>query len=179
MAKKAKDKNSLAGVIEALEKLNKNAGLAKIHEKKIEKLTAKRNQIAARASGLSEKEVDRRFKHDQEIKKLQEKIEAAKEAGGDDAPEVRKNQKIMDKMKAREEARRAVNLRKSIQGLGDKLGKGFENLSEKARSGAGMLLKGVGVVALFAFLQSDAFKKVVGAIVDFVFQTYKLLSLNN
>ncbi|MAG48869.1 hypothetical protein CMO86_04130, partial [Candidatus Woesearchaeota archaeon] len=63
MAKKAKDKNSLAGVIEALEKLNKNAGLAKIHEKKIEKLTAKRNQIAARASGLSEKEVDRRFKH--------------------------------------------------------------------------------------------------------------------
>ena len=176
MAKKAKDKNSLAGVIEALEKLNKNAGLAKIHEKKIEKLTAKRNQIAARASGLSEKEVDRRFKHDQEIKKLQEKIEAAKEAGGDDAPEVRKNQKIMDKMKAREEARRAVNLRKSIQGLGDKLGKGFENLSEKARSGAGMLLKGVGVVALFAFLQSDAFKKVVGAIVDFVFQVVDLFS---
>ena len=176
MAKKAKDKNSLAGVIEALEKLNKNAGLAKIHEKKIEKLTAKRNQIAAKASGLSEKEVDRRFKHDQEIKKLQEKIEAAKEAGGDDAPEVRKNQKIMDKMKAREEARRAVNLRKSIQGLGDKLGKGFENLSEKARSGAGMLLKGVGVVALFAFLQSDAFKKVVGAIVDFVFQVVDLFS---
>ena len=176
MAKKAKDKNSLAGVIEALEKLNKNAGLAKIHEKKIEKLTAKRNQIAARASGLSEKEVDRRFKHDQEMKKLQEKIEAAKEAGGDDAPEVRKNQKIMDKMKAREEARRAVNLRKSIQGLGDKLGKGFENLSEKARSGAGMLLKGVGVVALFAFLQSDAFKKVVGAIVDFVFQVVDLFS---
>ena len=176
MAKKAKDKNSLAGVIEALEKLNKNAGLAKIHEKKIEKLTAKRNQIAAKASGLSEKEVDRRFKHDQEIKKLQEKIEAAKEAGGDDAPEVRKNQKIMDKMKAREEARRAVNLRKSIQGLGDKLGKGFENLSEKARSGAGMLLKGVGVVALFAFLQSDAFKKAVGAIVDFVFQVVDLFS---
>ena len=176
MAKKEKNKNSLAGVIEALEKLNKNAGLAKIHEKKIEKLTAKRNQIAARASGLSEKEVDRRFKHDQEIKKLQEKIEAAKEAGGDDAPEVRKNQKIMDKMKAREEARRAVNLRKSIQGLGDKLGKGFENLSEKARSGAGMLLKGVGVVALFAFLQSDAFKKVVGAIVDFVFQVVDLFS---
>ena len=176
MAKKAKDKNSLAGVIEALEKLNKNAGLAKIHEKKIEKLTAKRNQIAARASGLSEKEVDRRFKHDQEIKKLQEKIEAAKEAGGDDAPEVRKNQKIMDKMKAREEARRAVNLRKSLDGLGDKLGKGFENLSEKARSGAGMLLKGVGVVALFAFLQSDAFKKVVGAIVDFVFQVVDLFS---
>ena len=176
MAKKAKDKNSLAGVIEALEKLNKNAGLAKIHEKKIEKLTAKRNQIAARASGLSEKEVDRRFKHDQEIKKLQEKIEAAKEAGGDDAPEVRKNQKIMDKMKAREEARRAVNLRKSLDGLGDKLGKGFENLSEKARSGAGMLLKGVGVVALFAFLQSDAFKKAVGAIVDFVFQVVDLFS---
>ena len=176
MAKKEKDKNSLAGVIEALEKLNKNAGLAKIHEKKIEKLTAKRNQIAAKASGLSEKEVDRRFKHDQEIKKLQEKIEAAKEAGGDDAPEVRKNQKIMDKMKAKEEARRAVNLRKSLDGLGDKLGKGFENLSEKARSGAGMLLKGVGVVALFAFLQSDAFKKAVGAIVDFVFQVVDLFS---
>ena len=176
MAKKEKDKNSLAGVVEALEKLNKNAGLAKIHEKKIEKLTAKRNQIAAKASGLSEKEVDRRFKHDQEIKKLQEKIEAAKEAGGDDAPEVRKNQKIMDKMKAKEEARRAVNLRKSLDGLGDKLGKGFENLSEKARSGAGMLLKGVGVVALFAFLQSDAFKKAVGAIVDFVFQVVDLFS---
>ena len=172
----AKGKNSLAAVTEQIEKLNQNAGLAKIHEKKIEKLTAKRNQIAAKASGLSEKEVDRRFKHDQEIKKLQEKIEAAKEAGGDDAPEVRKNQKIMDKMKAREEARRAVNLRKSIQGLGDKLGKGFENLSEKARSGAGMLLKGVGVVALFAFLQSDAFKKVVGAIVDFVFQVVDLFS---
>ena len=110
------------------------------------------------------------------MKKLQEKIEAAKEAGGDDAPEVRKNQKIMDKMKAKEEARRAVNLRKSLDGLGDKLGKGFENLSEKARSGAGMLLKGVGVVALFAFLQSDAFKKAVGAIVDFVFQVVDLFS---
>ena len=56
-------------------------------------LTKKRNEIAAKASGLSEKEAERRFKHDQEMKKLQEKIEMAKEAGGDKAPEALKNQK--------------------------------------------------------------------------------------
>ena len=70
----AKGKNSLAAVTEQIEKLNQNAGLTKIHEKKIEQLTQRRNQIAAKASGLSEKEAGRRFKHDQEVKKLQEKI---------------------------------------------------------------------------------------------------------
>ena len=174
MAKK--DKNTLAAVTEQIEELNKKEEKQMGDEAVILMLTKKRNEIAAKASGLSEKEAERRFKHDQEMKKLQEKIEMAKEAGGDKAPEALANQKIMDKMKAREEARRAVNLKQSILTLGDKLGTGFENLSEKARSGAGMLLKGAGVVALFAFLQSDLFKKAVGAIVDFVFQVVDLFS---
>jgi len=172
----AKDKNSLAAVTELLEKLNKKNDEGIDKSKSIEVVLQRRNEMAAKASGLSIKEAERRFKHDQEMKALQKKIEEAKEAGGDKAPEALANQKIMDKMKAREEARRAVNLKQSILTLGDKLGTGFENLSEKARSGAGMLLKGVGVVALFAFLQSDAFKKVVGAIVDFVFQVVDLFS---
>ena len=172
----AKGKNSLAAVTEQIEKLNQNAGLAKIHEKKIEQLTQRRNQIAAKASGLSEREAGRRFKHDQEVKKLQEKIAAAQEAGGDDAPEARKNQKILDKMKRREDIRRSLNLQNAVGGLGDKFKEGFSSLGEKAKSGAGLLLKGAGVVALFAFLQSDTFKSVVKGIVDFVFDVIDLFT---
>ena len=172
----AKDKNSLAAVTEELQELNKKQDKELGDTMKIQILTRKRNEMAARASGLSIKEAARRFKHDQEMKKLQEKIEAAKEAGGDDAPAARKNQKIMDKMKRREDIRRALNLQNAVSNLGDKFKEGFSSLGEKAKSGAGLLLKGAGVIALFAFLQSDTFKKVVGGIVDFVFDVIDLFT---
>ena len=172
----AKDKNSLAAVTEELEKLNKKQDKELGDTMKIQFLTKKRNELAAKASGLSEKEAARRFKHDQDMKKLQEKIEAAKEAGGDDAPEARSNQKIMDKMKRREDIRRALNLQNAVSNLGDKFKEGFSSLGEKAKSGAGLLLKGAGVIALFAFLQSDTFKSVVKGIVDFVFDVIDLFT---
>ena len=172
----AKDKNSLAAVTEQLEELNKKQDKELGDTMKIQFLTKKRNELAAKASGLSEKEAARRFKHDQDMKKLQEKIEAAKEAGGDDAPEARSNQKIMDKMKRREDIRRALNLQNAVSNLGNKFTEGFSSLGEKAKSGAGLLLKGAGVIALFAFLQSDTFKSVVKGIVDFVFDVIDLFT---
>ena len=172
----AKDKNSLAAVTASLEELNAKEDRNMGEQVRMFILAKKRNEMAAKASGLSEKEAERRYKHDQEMKKLQEKIEAAKEAGGDTAPEALKNQKIMDKMKRREDIRRALNLQNAVGNLGDKFTEGFSSLGEKAKSGAGLLLKGAGVIALFAFLQSDTFKSVVKGIVDFVFDVIDLFT---
>ena len=172
----AEDKNSLAAVTEQLNELNKKQDRELGDTMKIQFLTRKRNELAGKASGLSEKEAGRRYKHDQEIKKLQEKIAAAQEVAGDDAPEARKNQKILDKMKRREDIRRSLNLQNAVGNLGDKFKEGFSSLGEKAKSGAGLLLKGAGVIALFAFLQSDTFKSVVKGIVDFVFDVIDLFT---
>ena len=67
----AEDKNSLAAVTEQLNELNKKQDRELGDTMKIQFLTRKRNELAAKASGLSEKEAGRRYKHDQEIKKLQ------------------------------------------------------------------------------------------------------------
>jgi len=54
--------------------------------------------------------------------------------------------------------------KKIVSGLTD-IG---ENIGGKVAAGGSMLLKGIGVIALFAFLTSDSFKAIVGGIVNFV-----------
>ena len=77
MAKEKKDPldKRFEGLIENLASLNQNAGLQTIHADKIADLTAERNRIAAKASGLDEEEAGRRADADAEILKLQKQIQ--------------------------------------------------------------------------------------------------------
>lgn len=170
MAKEKKDPldKRFEGLIENLASLNQNAGLQTIHADKIADLTAERNRIAAKASGLDEEEAGRRADVDAEMLKLQKQIEQDTKIAGADAPKVMANQKIYDKMKEKETKKREkinFNMQKKIvSGLTD-IG---DNIGGKVAAGGSMLLKGIGVIALFAFLTSDSFKAIVGGIVNFV-----------
>jgi len=155
-------------MVEKLASLNQNAGLQVIHADKIADLTAERNRIAAKASGLDEEEAGRRADMDAKMLALQKEIQRDTAIAGEDAPKVMANQKILDKMKEKEEKKREkinFNMQKKIvSGLTD-IG---DNIGGKVAAGGSMLLKGIGVIALFAFLTSDSFKAIVGGIVNFV-----------
>ena len=155
-------------MVEKLASLNQNAGLQVIHADKIADLTAERNRIAAKASGLDEEEAGRRADMDAKMLALQKEIQRDTAIAGEDAPKVMANQKILDKMKEKETKKREkinFNMQKKIvSGLTD-IG---ENIGGKLKAGGSMLLKGIGVIALFAFLTSDTFKSIVGGIVNFV-----------
>ena len=170
MAKEKKDPldKRFEDMVEKLASLNQNAGLQTIHADKIADLTAERNRIAAKASGLTEEEAGRRADVDAEMLKLQKQIEQDTKIAGEDAPKVVANQKILEKMKEKEEKRRFLQNQLTLKNIGTGLNNISENIGSKVEAGGSMLLKGIGVLALFAFLQSDTFKSIVGDIVDFV-----------
>ena len=170
MAKEKKDPldKRFEDLVENLASLNQNAGLQVIHADKIADLTEERNRIAAKASGLTEEEAGRRADVDAEMLKLQKQIEQDTKIAGEDAPKVVANQKILEKMKEKEEKRRFLQNQLTLKNIGTGLEKVSENIGSKVEAGGSMLLKGIGVIALFAFLQSDTFKSIVGDIVDFV-----------
>ena len=153
---------------ENLAALNQNSGLQVIHADKIADLTAERNRMAARASGLSEQEAGRRADVDADMLKLQKQIEEDTSIAGEDAPKVIANQKILDKMKEEEEKKRAKLNFDILEKIGSGLGDLAENIGGKLKAGGGLLLKGIGVFALLAFMQSDTFKAGVKSLVDFV-----------
>ena len=155
-------------MVEKLASLNQNAGLQVIHADKIADLTAERNRIAAKASGLDEEEAGGRADMDAKMLALQKEIQRDTAIAGEDSPKVMANQKILDKMREKETKKREkinFNMQKKIvSGLTD-IG---DNIGGKVAAGGSMLLKGIGVIALFAFLTSDSFKAIVGGIVNFV-----------
>ena len=163
-------------LVEKLASLNQNAGLQVIHADKIADLTAERNRIAAKASGLDEEEAGRRADMDAKMLALQKEIQRDTAIAGEDSPKVMANQKILDKMKEKEEKKRQkINFdmqKRIVSGLTD-IG---DNIGEKVSAGGSMLLKGIGVIALFAFLTSDSFKAIVGGIVNFITDTLNFFS---
>ena len=155
-------------MVEKLASLNQNAGLQVIHADKIADLTAERNRIAAKASGLDEEEAGRRADMDAKMLALQKEIQRDTAIAGEDSPKVMANQKILDKMKEKEEKKRQkinFDMQKRIVGGLTDIG---DNIGGKVAAGGSLLLKGIAVIALFAFLNSDKFKEIVGGIVNFV-----------
>ena len=110
-------------MVEKLASLNQNAELQVIHADKIADLTAQRNRIAAKASGLDEEEAGRRADMDAKMLALQKEIQRDTAIAGEDAPKVMANQKILDKMKEKETKKREkinFNMQKKIvSGLTD------------------------------------------------------------
>lgn len=169
MAKEKKStEKTFSNVVELLEKLNKQNDEGIDKSKSIEVVLKRRNEMAAKASGLTEEEAGRRADMDAKMLALQKEIQRDTAIAGEDAPKVMANQKILDKMKEKEAKKREkinFNMQKKIvSGLTD-IG---ENIGGKLKAGGSMLLKGIGVIALFAFLQSDTFKSIVKSIVSFV-----------
>ena len=178
MAKEKKDplETTFSNVVELLEKLNKQNDEGIDKSKSIEVVLKRRNEMAAKASGLDEEEAGRRADMDAKMLALQKEIQRDTAIAGEDAPKVMANQKILDKMKEKEEKKRQkinFDMQKRIVGGLTDIG---ENIGEKVGAGGSMLLKGIGVIALFAFLTSDSFKAIVGGIVNFITDTLNFFS---
>ena len=131
-------------------------------------LNNKRNQMMAEAAGVSMEEAARRNAHNDEIASLTKQIEEKTEIAGKDSKEVQKLEGIKDKKEKNERKRQFLENNLNFKNIGEGLLKISENIGSKVEAGGMMLLKGIGVIALFAFLQSDTFKDIVGGIVDFV-----------
>mgnify|MGYP001189436463 CR=1 FL=1 len=131
-------------------------------------LNNKRNQMMAEAAGVSMEEAARRNAHNDEIASLTKEIEEKTEIAGKDSKEVQKLEGIKDKKEENERKRQFLENNLNFKNIGEGLLKISENIGSKVEAGGMMLLKGIGVIALFAFLQSDTFKDIVGGIVDFV-----------
>jgi len=131
-------------------------------------LNNKRNEMMAEAAGVSMEEAARRNAHNDEIASLTKQIEEKTEIAGKDSKEVIKLQGIKDKKEENERKRQFLENNLNFKNIGEGLLKISENIGSKVEAGGMMLLKGIGVIALFAFLQSDTFKDIVGGIVDFV-----------
>ena len=131
-------------------------------------LNNKRNQMMAEAAGVSMEEAARRNAHNDEIASLTKQIEEKTEIAGKDSKEVQKLEGIKDKKEENERKRQFLENNLNFKNIGEGLLKISENIGSKVEAGGMMLLKGIGVIALFAFLQSDTFKDIVGGIVDFV-----------
>ena len=175
MAEKKNDDKSISGLNDHLASLNQNAGLQKMHSKRIADLTRKRNQMAARATGLSEAEAGRRQKYEADMKASQKIQEEAIKAGGKTAPKAMEQAKIQAKMKKKEDRRIAIQQYMSLQGIGKKLGNLATSVGGTVKATGKNLLKGIGVIALFAFLQSDMFKRGVKFLVEFISEFASLL----
>ena len=165
--KKSTEK-TFPNVVELLEKLNKQNDEGIDKSKSIEVVLKRRNEMAAKASGLSEKEAGRRADMDAKMLALQKQIEEDTSIAGEDAPKVIANQKILDKMDKKEKKKRAKLNFDLLEKIGSGLGDLAENIGGKLKAGGGLLLKGLGVFALLAFMQSDTFKAGVESLVDFI-----------
>jgi hypothetical protein len=168
MAEADKNKRDFSDIVERLAELNKNQdrNIGEIIE--LSQLTKKRNQMAAEASGLSKKEAGRRADFDAEMKALEEKRDKDKEIAGEDAPSVLAQSKIIEKKRYKEGLRReAMNLA-SLENIGNKLDDLRKSFFEKTKDAGTTFLKGIGALALFAFLSTDTFKTAVRNIVTFI-----------
>ena len=165
--KKSTEK-TFPNVVELLEKLNKQNDEGIDKSKSIEVVLKRRNEMAAKASGLSEKEAGRRADMDAKMLALQKQIEEDTSIAGEDAPKVIANQKILDKMDKKEKKKRAKLNFDLLEKIGGGIGDLAENIGGKLKAGGGLLLKGLGVFALLAFMQSDTFKAGVESLVDFI-----------
>ena len=151
-------------LVELNEKEDKNIG----EIIKSSQLSTRRNQMMAEAAGVSIQEAQRRNKHNDEMAALTKEIEEKSDIAGKDSAVVNKLQGTFDKKEANEKKRQFIQNNLNFKNLGEGIMKISENIGAKVSAGGSMLLKGIGVIALFAFLQSDTFKSIVSGIVDFV-----------
>ena len=162
------DDKSIVGLNKHIADLNQNAGLQTIHSKKIADLTVKRNQMAAKASGLSEKEAGRRQDYETNMKASQNRQEEAIKAGGKNAPIALAEGRLQKKMQRKEARALAFQQFTSLQGIKDGLGNLAKSMGGRMKSGAKLALKGIGVLMLFALIQTDTFKNAVKLLVGFI-----------
>jgi len=162
------DDKSIVGLNKHIADLNQNAGLQTIHSKKIADLTVKRNQMAAKASGLSEKQAGRRQDYETNMKASQNRQEEAIKAGGKNAPIALAEGRLQKKMQRKEARALAFQQFTSLQGIKDGLGNLAKSMGGRMKSGAKLAAKGIGVLMLFALIQTDTFKNAVKLLVGFI-----------
>ena len=138
------------------------------HRKVNEKLLKKRNKMAAEATGLTIKQAHDRQEYQREKARLDDEIKKAVEEGGENAPKAVANRKIIEKMDKKQRMKESLRMFTSLEGLKQGINGLADNLGGKVKATGSLLLKGIGVIALFAFLQSDTFKSIVKSIVSFV-----------
>ena len=171
MAKKPKkpeskfDDSNIEGLNKHMDALNLNF---ESHRKVNEKLLEKRNKMAAEATGLTIKQAHDRQEYQREKSRLDDEIKKAVEEGGENAPKAAANRRIIEKMEKKQRMKESLRMFTSLEGLKEGMLSLADNVGGKVKATGSMLLKGIGVIALFAFLQSDMFKSVVSAIVSFV-----------
>ena len=171
MAKKPKkpeskfDDSNVEGLNQHMDALNLNF---ESHRKVNEKLLKKRNKMAAEATGLSIKQAHDRQEYQREKSRLDDEIKKAVEEGGENAPKAVANRRIIEKMEKKQRMKESLRMFTSLEGLKEGMHSLADNMGGKMKATGSLLLKGVGIVALFAFLQSDKFKEIVGDIVSFV-----------
>ena len=171
MAKKPKkpeskfDDSNVEGLNKHMDALNLNF---ESHRKVNKKLLEKRNKLAAEATGLTIKQAHDRQEYQREKARLDEEIKKAVEEGGENAPKAVANRRIIEKMDKKQRMKESLRMFTSLEGLKQGINSLADNLGGKVKATGSLLLKGIGVIALFAFLQSDTFKSIVKSIVSFV-----------
>tara|TARA_B100001059_G_C17795193_1_gene562596 strand:+ start:121 stop:1794 length:1674 start_codon:yes stop_codon:yes gene_type:complete len=171
MAKKPKkpeskfDDSNVEGLNKHMDALNLNF---ESHRKVNEKLLEKRNKMAAEATGLTIKQAHDRQEYQREKSRLDDEIKKAVEEGGENAPKAAANRRIIEKMDKKQRMKESLRMFTSLEGLKGGINSLADNVGGKVKATGSMLLKGIGIIALFAFLQSDTFKSIVKSIVNFV-----------
>ena len=171
MAKKPKkpeskfDDSNVEGLNKHMNALNLNF---ESHRKVNEKLLKKRNKMAAEATGLTIKQAHDRQEYQREKSRLDDEIKKAVEEGGENAPKAAANRRIIEKMDKKQRMKESLRMFTSLEGLKGGINSLADNVGGKVKATGSMLLKGIGIIALFAFLQSDTFKSIVKSIVNCV-----------
>jgi hypothetical protein len=159
---------SFRNLTDSLNKLNEIEEKNDKTNDQIKVLQGRRNEMMAEAAGVSIEEATRRNTHNDEMAALTKEIEDKTAVAGKDSKEVKKLQGIKDKKDSVEKKRQFIENNVNFKNLGEGIMKISESIGGKVKATGSMLLKGIGVIALFAFLQSDTFRAVVSSIVDFV-----------
>ena len=132
----------------------------------------------AEAADVSYEEAERRNAHNDEILKLEKERKEKAEIAGDKSVAVRKMDRVIARKKYIEDKRIQLQNAFTLEGIQDGIKNVAESVGGKIAATGSVLMKGIGVLALFAFIQSDMFKKGVKFLVEFLTEFADLLDPN-
>ena len=161
-----------------LEETNRRDKIEDSRDARIALIQDKRNAMMAEAADVSYEEAERRNAHNDEILKLEKERKEKAEIAGDKSVAVRKMDRVIARKKYIEDKRIQLQNAFTLEGIQDGIKNVAESVGGKIAATGSVLMKGIGVLALFAFIQSDMFKAGVKFLVEFLTEFADLLDPN-